>query len=542
MRKRSTVLTALVGLLAIAVAGSAVAASGKIGSQNARTTLRVIIGAEPPSLDPGLATDTTSASILENIDTPLIKLGPLPGLKATPGAVQSWTVKGSTVTLHLNKTIKWSNGKAVTAQDYVYSWLRTISPQLAADYAYQFFGIVGAEAYNSCDPKTTNCDALKAKVGVKALNKWTLRVQLTSPQAWFVQQLSHTSFLPTNKQAIQKYGDKWTEPGNIVTDGAFTLTSWQHDASLTLTKNPKWYKASTVKIKKIQLTIITDGTTAENSYKAGNADVNDQSLPPVDIPAWRKSPEYKTYKAIGTYYYGFNVKNISDVNQRRAMALAVDRHAIIKYVAQGGQTPARAFTPISISGGPTIDKNSTLIKSTAQLAKAKQYMAKVKNPKTNINLYVNNSPGHVQIATAIQAEWKELGLSVNIKVQEWKQYLQFLGPPPNSDVDVYRLGWIYDYPDAYNGLVLWTCNSGNNNTNWCNKTFDSLVDKAARTQNTAARTKVYQQAETILTGPNGPLPLMPIYWYVNHDLVKPYVHGYFINPMYQIDWTTVTMS
>jgi oligopeptide transport system substrate-binding protein len=532
------------GVIAVIVVGSAIGASSTLRSSDARTTLRVIEGAEPPSLDPGLATDTTSATILDNIDTQLIKLGPAPDYKPQPAAASSWSVKGANVTLHLNKALKWSNGKPVTAQDYVYSWLRTISPELGADYAYQFFdpGIVGAEAYNSCDPKTTNCNTLRAKVGIKAAGKYTLKVKLVSPQPWFIQQLSHNSFLPVYAPAVAKYGNKFTEPGNNVTDGPFNLTSWKHDASLTLVKNAKWYNAKSVKINKIVVTIITDGTTAENSYKAGNADANDQQLPPADIPAWKKNPEYKTWKSLGTYYYGFNVKKISDVNQRRAMALAIDRNAIIKYVAQGGQTPAPAMTPIGISGGPTIDAKSTLIKPTAQLAKAKALMAKVKNPVKNVNLYINNSPGHIQIATAIQAEWKELGISSNIKVQEWKQYLQFLGPPPNSDVDVYRLGWIYDYPDAFNGLSLWECNSGNNNTNWCNKKFDTLIEKAARTPNYSARTKLYQQAEAAITGPSGSMAIMPIYWYVFHGLVKPYVHNYFENVQGAYDWSIVSMS
>ncbi len=96
---------------------------------------------------------------------------------------------------------------------------------------------------------------------------------------------------------------------------------------------------------------------------------------------------------------------------------------------------------------------------------------------------------------------------------------------------MYRLGWIADFPDAYNFLSLWTCDSGNNNTNWCNRKFDSLVTKAAKTQSVQARVKLYQQAESILTSPSGDMPIAPIYWYTFADLQKTYVHGYSINPM-----------
>jgi oligopeptide transport system substrate-binding protein len=528
----------LVGLLAVAVVGTSAATTGKGAASSARAqVLRMSIGAEPPSLDPGLATDTTSADLLFNIMDPLVRLGNPPTLKALPGSAASWSVRGATVTLNLRRNVRWTNGQPVTAADYVWSWLRTISPDLGADYAYQFYGIKGAEAYNGCK---SNCGALRAKVGVKAIGRYKLRVQLVGPQPWFIQQLSHTSFLPVHRATVEKYGNKWTEPGNIVTNGPFKLASWKHDASVTLVKNTKWRNAKSVKLNRINMSIIVDGTTAENAFSAGNIDVDTTGVPPVDIPKWKKTKFWKVYKALGTYYYGFNVKNISDVNQRRAMAFAIDRSQIVKYITQAGQVPAKGFTPAGIAGGPTITKHSTM-PAKAQKAKARAFMAKVRNPKKDVKLYMNNSPGHVKIATAVQAFWKELGLDVTLKVQEWKQYLQFLGPPPNSDVDVYRLGWIYDFPDAYNGLVLWLGDSGNNNTNWKNAKYDGIIDKATRTPNTAKRYKLYQQAEDILTGPTGALPVMPIYWYTFTALVKNHVKGFFINPSSQTDYTKISL-
>lgn len=543
MRKRrsSTVWAGLIGVLAVAIAGSAIGATGSLGDASQAQVLRESIGAEPPSLDPGLATDTTSANILLNIMDPLVKLGAPPALEAVPGAAASWSVKGSTVTLNLRKDVRWTNGQPVTAQDYVWSWLRTISPELGADYSYQFFGIKGATEYNSCDPAKGDCNALRSKVGVKALGKYKLRIQLTSAQPWFIQQLSHHAFSPVHKATVLKYGNKWTEAKTIVTNGPFKLTSWKHDASLTMVKNTKWRNAGSVKLNTIVLSIINDASTALNAFKAGNIDVDSTGIQPADIKALKKTPFLKIYKALATYYYGINVKNIPDVNQRRAMAFAIDRKAITKFITQLGQQPARGFTPPAIAGGPTILKKS-FFPSTGQLAKAKAYMAKVKNPKKDIKIYINNIAGHINIATAVQAYWKELGLNVDIKVMEWKQYLEFLGPPPNSDVDVYRSGWVYDYPDAQNGLVLWTCDSGNNNTNWCNKKFDALIDQANRTADTAKRYQLYQQAESIISGPTGDVPLMPIYWYVYSNLVQPKVKGYLVNPMDQTDYTKVSIG
>jgi oligopeptide transport system substrate-binding protein len=423
----------------------------------------------------------------------------------------------------------------VTAQDVVGSWLRTISPELAADYAYQFYGIKGAEAYNSCNPSKTDCNTLRAQVGVSAPDKWTVKVQLVSPQPWFIQQLSHTSFLPVYLPAVQKYGNKWTEAANIVTDGPFKLASWKHNASLTLVKNPAWRDAKDVHVDQLNMPIITDAGTALNAYKAGNLQIDATGFNPTDIPSLKKLPDWHVYPNLGTYYFGFNVKTIPDVNERRALSAAIDRHAITKYIGQLGQIPASTFTPQGIANWKTINKGAWLPPAgddtSAGMALAKSYMAKVKNPVTSINVYVNNSAGHIQIAQAIQANWKKLGVTANIKVLEWKQYLQFLGPPAPSAVGAYRNGWLADFPEDYNFLSLFTCNSGNNNTNWCNPQYDALIDKAARTPDTAKRVLLYQQAENLLTGKNGDMPIAPIYFYVGAYLEKTNVKGYYVNPL-----------
>jgi oligopeptide transport system substrate-binding protein len=506
-------------------------------------TLRVAIGSEPPSLDPGLATDTTSAYVVENINTPILYLGPAPDLKPEPGLAKSWDVKGASVTLHLRSDVKWTDGTLLTADEVVWSWLRTISPQLGADYAYQFYGIKGAQDYNSCKPSAANqqCDTLKSKVGISAPDKSTVQIELTSPQPWFIQQLSHTSFVPVSKAAVDKWGEKWTEPGHIITDGPFNLTAWKHDASLTLVKNPDWYDASRVKLDKVQLTIIAEGATAEQAFAAGNVDVNDTGWPPSDTARLKAQDTYHQFPSLGIYYYGFNVKNITDVNQRRAMALAIDRQAIVQHITQKGEVPATAVSPEGIPGAKTINADK-FVKPTADLAEAQKYMAKVSNPVKDITLIFNNAPGHKEIATAIQSNWKKLGLNVTLKQQDWPQFLQFLGPPPNPSVSVYRNGWIADFPDDINFLSVFTCDSGNNNTNWCNKKYDDLLKQATATPDTAKRYGLYKQAESILTGPNGDMPIAPIYWYTFTDQQATNVHGYTANPMYTIDLTKVSIG
>ncbi|MGH3066673.1 MAG: ABC transporter substrate-binding protein, partial [Gaiellaceae bacterium] len=236
--------------IAVIVIGSAAG-----GTQQRAQNLRVLDLGVASTLDPGLATDTTSSNMIQALFEPLVRFGPPPQLKAVPAAAESWTVKGNNVTIKLRKDLKWTNGQQVTASDYVYSWLRAISPELASVYAYQFFGIRGAEAYNSCKE---NCAAVRSQVAIKALNKTSFQVTLIAPQAWFIQQLNHDSFIPVHRATVEKFGEKWTEPENIVTFGPFKLASWKKDAEIVLVKNTKWRDAKSVKLNRVTLTGLSD--------------------------------------------------------------------------------------------------------------------------------------------------------------------------------------------------------------------------------------------------------------------------------------------
>jgi oligopeptide transport system substrate-binding protein len=542
-------VTGLLGAFALAAAGcgggeegTGTTGTGGGGGDAANQVLRMAWGAEPPSLDPGLATDTTSSNVLLAIMDPLVKLN-ADTLAAEPALAESWDISedGKTVTFHLRSDGKWTNGDPVTAGDFVYSWKRTLSPDLAADYAYQLYGIQGAAEYNSC---TKNCDALADKVGVEAADDTTLVVTLTSPQPWFIQQASHHSFLAVHQATVEQFGDKWTEPQNIVTDGPFKLSKWEHEAEIDLVKNDQWRDAKDVKLTSIPGKIIVDGTTRVQAFESGEVDALDGGgLPPDEIARLKETPEYENYPSLGTYYYGFNMKNISDIHERRALSLAVNRQEIIDQVAQADQIPATGMSPKGISGFDTINPNSPWTPAGGDLDKAKDEFSQASNPKKSINLFFNDSPGHKEIATAVQAQWQELGIKSTLKQQEWAQYLEFLGPPPNNAVDIYRLGWIYDFPDAINGLELWTCDSGNNNTNFCDKNFDAKVAEAKAETDDQARYEIYRQLEDMLFGQDGALPILPIYWYTFPNLEKTSVKdSFFISALDQIDFTKVVVK
>ena len=501
---------AVAALAVLAVGCGSSGDTGRNGSGVIDQVININWGAEPPSLDPGLATDTTSGDVITNIMDPLVKLDK--DLEPIPNLAKSWTVSddGKTVTFKLRDDGRWTNGDPVTAQDFEWSWKRTISPELAADYAYQFFGIVGAAEYNACKE---NCDALRDKVGVKALDDHTLQVELTSQQPWFVQQVAHQSFLAVHRATVEKFGRKWTDPANIVSDGPFKLARWAHDSRLDLVKWDGWRNADQVKLQRINGSMITEGTTALRAFEAGELDTSGQGLPPVDLPRLKETPEYSQYPGLGTYYYGVNVETVPDVKQRRAMALAIDRQTIIDNIAQGDQLPASGFTPKGMPGFDTLTANSPWLPAHGDVDKATQLMSEVKNPQKDVTLLINNAPGHKEIAVAVQSMWQKLGLHVTISQQDWAQYLQFLGPPPDPSMDAFRLGWIADYVDAMNFLELWKCGSGNNNTNFCDPSYDTLVEQARKTPDNAKRFELYEQLEDKLVGKDGAMPIVPIYWY-----------------------------
>ena len=510
------------------------------GQAAAEQVITVNWGTEPPSLDPGLASDTTSSNIISNIMDPLIVLGD--DLEPVANAAEGWEVSddGVTVTLTLRDDLAWTNGDPVTAEDYEWSWKRTVSPELAADYAYQFFGIKGASEYNSCDPAKADCAALANEMGVEAVDDKTLRVTLTSPQPWFIQQMAHHSFLAVHRPTVEEFGERWTEAANIVTNGPFTLEAWEHNSTIDLVKWPEWRNADEVTLERVNGRMITDGTTAVQAFEAGEIDAT-LDVPPEEIGRLKETEDYQQYPSLGTYYYGFNVKNIPDPNQRKAMSLAINRREIIDNISQADELPAQGMTPEGMPGFETINPESEWLPENGDLEQAKQLMEQVQNPKRQINLLLNDAPGHREIAVAVQAAWQELGLDVNIRQQEWAQFLEAIGPPPGNDIDVFRLGWIGDYVDAINFLELWTCDSGNNSTNYCDKSYDQLVDQARAETDDEARYELYAQLEQkLFGGEDAAVPLTPIYWYTFTHLERTSIQETFnINLLSGIDLTQV---
>ena len=542
-------ILAAVAVLATAAAGCSAtddgsgdaAGSDDGGRTGKEPTLTIAWESEPASLEPGAATKATSANVIRNVMDPLVKLDE--DLEPQPNLAQSWKVSkdGKTVTFTLRRDGRWTNGDPVTAHDFEYSWKRTLSPELDLPGARQLYGIDGAAAYNACDAK--RCTELAAAVGVDALADDTLRVTLASPQPWFVAQTAHQAFLAVHRGTVERFGERWTDPQNIVSNGPFTLERWDHGRSITLVKNPDWRNADAVAVGRVEGRIITDATTRVQAFDGGDVMALDGSgLPASEMPALRERREYERYPALRTYYYGFNLRTIPDVHQRRAMSLAIDRRGLIDNVGDADQLPAIGFTPPGSPGFGEIIGESPWLRETGDMRAAKAELERAEEVKANVNLFYSDRRGSEEIAEVVRDRWRELGIETRIRGKEWPEYIGFLRPP-NTGVDVYELSFAYDVPDPSNGLRVWTCDSVKNYSNYCDEEFDRLLRQARAAPSAEKRNELYAAAEKALFGADGELPVIPIYWDVYANLEALNVkESFFINPLEQIDLAAVEVE
>lgn len=526
--------------------------------------LRVNLGpGDVPTLDPALATDTSSVQVIDMLTVGLTRLDEVT-LEIRPGMAESWDISedGTVYTFKLRQGIPWvrwngsaveqvlddeGNPRMVTAHDFEYGIKRTCNPETASDYAYVLaFAVKGCGELNEADLSALSDEekqALFDGVGAKALDDYTLQVTFNEPAAYNLNIIGMWVAHAMPKWLIEERGDRWTETGFNQSYGPYALKEWVHDAYITIVKNPFWpgiESSPQASIEEIKFTML-DASPAFAEYEAGNLDVAGVPLP--DMDRVKADPVLSKELVIGpmacTYYYGFNTKKppVDNVHMRRALSLAIDRQGLSDNVLKGGQQPAQWFCRPGMAGCPTPEKYPDLgVKYDPEKAKAelKAYMDEMGYTDVSqipeIILMFNTSEGHRKIAEAISAMWKEvLGIQVTVTNQEWKVYLKTIRTADAPQV--WRLGWCMDYPDANNWTREVFAKGGSSNPaegggiNWENSTFEELVVKAAREMDPVKRTDLYAQAEQILVWEDA--AIAPIYWYTRVTCTKPYVNRTF---------------
>lgn len=496
------------------------------GSAPTDKILRTNNSSEPGSLDPALAQGTHESWILDHTFEGLMKVDE--NLEIVPGMAESYEVSedGLKYTFKIKDNVKWSNGDPVTAHDFEYSWKRALDPELAADYAYQLYYLKNGEEYNAGEVTVD-------EVGVKATDDKTLEVELKAPTAYFLELTAFYTLFPVNKAVVEANPDWAKNADTHVSNGPFTLTSWNHDANISIRKNQDYYETDKIFLEGIDFDIIEDENTTWQKYEGGDYDF---LLPlPQAVVAKLKAennPELVIGSQVGTYYYSLNLNSEFFANKkiRQALSLALDKDTIVEKISQGGQLAAEGVVPYGLMDednkefrdtvGPLIDYNVEEAQKLFQEGLDETGLTKEDFSKA-VLLY-NTLESHKKIAQAIQEMWKQnLGIEVQLENVDFQVKLD---REKAGDFDISRAGWLGDYSDPITFIELWESKSSFNDAKFENERYDELVEIAKFSSDPKERFEAMREAEAILMEE---MPILPIYFYTQPYAQKPYVKGVF---------------
>lgn len=454
------------------------------------TNINACLASEPDTIDPALNSAVDGATYIMHLFSGLYGYDDQGNLvpDLASGAPAKTENNDGTVTyvFTLRNNLKWSDGTALSAADFVYAWKRAADPETAADYSYLFEVIAG---YNDNDLQVSAPDATHLSV--------TLNVDVT----YFLELMAFPTFMPVKQSVVEANPDTWaTDPSTYVTNGAYYVSAWDHNSKIEFTKNPNYWDAANITMNKLTFWLSDDDTAILANFKSGSYDFID-SVPNDEIANLKTEYPNEFFIAgqLGTYYLIIN--NDTDLlpskvskdmtpaenllaNQeiRKALSLLIDRNYIVTEIGQAGQLPASSFVAMGITNADgsqfyqTAGHNSGYIGyfNTAASAYAgnceeavnilKQYFdydegtGKFTN-FTTFDYLFNTSTGHQAIAEYVQAVFADYGINITLDSQEWGT---FLNTRKNGDYTFARNGWLGDYNDAITFLDMWVTDSGNN--------------------------------------------------------------------------------
>jgi oligopeptide transport system substrate-binding protein len=539
---RKPVALALAAILAL---GALAGCAGKQQPKGpAEKVIRYNAGADFRTLDPQLISDTTSSSAAYNLFDGLVRMSEKGNL---PAMAEKWEISenGTKYTFHLRDGLKWSNGDPITAEDFVYAWTRGLDPKVGSEYAYQLYYIKGGEEFNKVDPKdTAKYEAAKKALGVRAVDAKTLEVTLTTPTPYFLDLTASPTYFPVNRKVVEANTNWATKPETLVSNGPFKLQSWEPKKQAVFVKNPNYWNAANVKVDKLVFLMIEDEATALQLFESGQLDYDDY-LPQAELARLKKENKIQFAPIYATYYYEFNTTKppFNDPRVRRALALALDREAIVNNVAKGGQKPAYGYVPYGSK-----DETGQDFRETAgslfsmNVDEAKRLLAEAGYPNgqgfPEVNLLYNTSQTHKAVAEAVIEMWrKNLGItSIKATNMEFKVLLDVRG---KGDFAIARAGWNGDYLDPMTFLEMWTTGHGQNNAKWSNKQYDALIAKAKATDDQKVRMPALREAEKILMNE---MAILPVYFSSQPVATSPKLTGVYRNAIGVIDFSAAEIK
>lgn len=487
-------------------------------------------GSEPQSLDPNIAEGVPSSNILRDLFEGLVSESP--SAELVPGVAKSWEISddGLLYTFHLRDNARWSNGDPVVAGDFVFSWRRLVTPATASNYALMLAPVENAEAI-------IRGDLPPSELGVKALNDHTLQVKLKTRTPYFLGVLTHSTTYPIHRPSLEKYGDDFTRPGKLVSNGAYTLKDWVVQSHIKLVRNDQYWDNQHTTVNEVNFFATEDMNAMVLRYRAGELDISYNRLPVSQMDWIREhlGDELRISPYLGTYYYGFNLTQPpfkdAPMALRQALSMAVDREIITDKVLNDGSIPAYGFVPPGVlnygNGFEYPWKNMSREERLAEARRLYQEAGFSEDNPLRVELRYNTEANHKKVALAIAAMWKQnLGVVTEIINQEWKVYLDVRSQ--RRLTQAFRMGWIGDYNDAYSFLELGLSYNAQNDSGYDDPKYDRLLTSSFETDTVEERAEVMAAAEQQMLMD---YPIMPIYYYVTTQLIKPYVGGFETNIM-----------
>ncbi|AEA14805.1 MULTISPECIES: peptide ABC transporter substrate-binding protein [Bacillus] len=446
-------------------------------SSNGKQVLNLTELSEIPSMDASLASDSASSTALNNTMEGLYRIGK--DQKRVPGIAEDVQKldDGKKYIFKLRKDAKWSNGEPVTAKDFVYSWKRAVNPDTKATYSYIMFDIKNAEKIHK---KELPADQL----GVKAIDDYTLEVELDNPVPYFVDLTVYPVFYPLNENFVKAQGDKFgLEANTTLYNGPFVMSDWKHEQSFQFKKNPSYWDNKTVKIEEINFNIVKNTSTDVNLYETNSIDR--AALTSEFVDKFRQSSEFHTRKEAGVAYLRFNQSNqyLSNKNLRKAISMSFDRDNIAKVILNNGAIGAYGFVGKDFAEGPNKKdfraENGKLVETNPKEAKKLWETAKKELGTDKIELEFLNFDNEdaKKVGEFLKGEMEKNlpGLSIKIKQQPFAQKNKL---EDSQQYDIAFGIWGPDFPDPISYLDMFVTNGSQNKTGYSNQKYDELILKA----------------------------------------------------------------
>jgi oligopeptide transport system substrate-binding protein len=490
------------------------------GAASSRVILRRGNGPEPETLDLHGARSEAALTILRDLYEGLTALG-ADGLPV-PAAAQSHETSsdGLVYRFYLRPQVRWSNGEAVTGEDFAAAWRRLVDPHTGAQYADILGAVRGAAAI-------TAGAAAPDTLGVRVENERTLVVELARPTPYFLSVVSHPATFPIHRASLAAHGRAFAKPGVMICNGAFVLTRWDFGSHLAAARNPRYWNDAATHVDGVEYYAFNDAGAELNAFRTGQIDVT-STIPAAQID-WIKvnlGAQLQVAPQLAVYYLGLNLRKPPfdrSRELRQALSMVIDREHLVRSVTGAGEAPAYSFVP------PSVHDYSPQVPAYAawpmaqRIARARQLLDAAGGGAVpqHIELAYNAGELHNRIAVAVAAMWKEaLGIETRLRAEEFKVLLQDID---RGDVSVFRASWLGDYDDAYGFLQVLQRSFGINLPHYANPSYDALLERAAGEGDSTTRRRLLESGEALMLGDQ---PLIPLYFYVSKHLVDGRIRGW----------------